>query len=92
MLVKDFSNVSESFCVCSQSARPSVRRATDFQRMPQSAGDLVLGGPPRHQICTVKSDVLGFGYWVYFLLCHSLSKICVRYDLVQFGKKILMQM
>jgi hypothetical protein len=36
--------------------------------------------------------MLGFGYRIYLLLCHSLSKIRVRHHLVELGKKILVQM
>lgn len=92
MLVKDFSNVSSCLRICSQCSRSSVRRTTNLQRVPQSASDLVLSDSSRYQVCTVKPNMLGFGYWIYLLLCYSLSKICVRYHLVELSKKILVQM
>jgi hypothetical protein len=59
--------------------------------MPEPSGRFVLGKAPWDDVCAMESYVFGFRHGIH-LLIRAFCEICLRYNMVEFGEQVFVEL
>ncbi len=91
MTIENPCDVSGCLCIGYQSPGSAIWRSPNFQGMPESSRSLVFGKATWNYVYAMKTNMLSFRYRICFYVC-ALSKVHLRYRLMQVCEQILVQL